>query len=55
MTNNAARAMNIIKKGRRTRNQDKVGTPALQMRFRIQVHNRTTIILIMKMMNVLDT
>lgn len=48
-------ATNIIRKGSRTRNHDNGVTPALQIKLRIQVQRRTTIIFIIKMTVVLDT
>lgn len=32
---------NIITKGNKTKNQDKLGTPAWQIKLRIHVHNNT--------------
>jgi hypothetical protein len=39
--NNIAISKNIITKGNSTRNQDKLGTPAWQIKLRIHVHNNT--------------
>ena len=39
--NNIAISKNIITKGNNTRNQDKLGTPAWQIKLRIHVHNNT--------------
>jgi hypothetical protein len=50
-----AMATNMVRKGRSTRNHDRGVAPALQMRFKIHVHKRTTMILIAKIINVLDT
>jgi len=55
ITNMYAMAINIIIKGKRTRNHDRGVTPALQMRLRIQVQRRMTKIFIIKTMNVLET
>jgi hypothetical protein len=48
-------AINMMMNGMRTRNHDRGVTPALQIKFKIQVHKRTTAILMRKMTKVLDT
>ncbi len=54
-TNNIAMSKNIITKGNKTKNQDKLGTPAWQIKLRIHVHNSTYASLIRKSKNVLLT
>ena len=39
--NSIAISKNIITKGNKTKNQDKLGTPAWQIKLRIHVHNKT--------------
>ena len=39
--NNIAISKNIMTNGNNTRNQDKLGTPAWQIKLRIHVHNNT--------------
>jgi hypothetical protein len=46
---------NISKNGNSIKNHDRPGTPALQIKLRIQVHNNTYINLIMKITKTLDT
>ena len=50
-----ANKIKLIRIGKKTRNQDNAGTPALQIRFNIHVHKRIIMILIINNMNVLDT
>jgi hypothetical protein len=53
--NNIAMSKNIMTKGNKTKNQDKLGTPAWQIKLRIHVHNNTYASLIRKSKNVLFT
>lgn len=53
--NNIAISTNMIIIGNKTRNQDKLGTPALQIKLRIHVHRRIYPSLIRKMSIVFET
>ena len=53
--NNIAISTNMIIIGNKTRNHDKLGTPALQIKLRIHVQRRTYPSLIKKMSVVFET